>query len=262
MTDTRSAAVKFAAIIIGDEILSGRRQDKHLSKAIEVLKARGLSLAWARYVGDDRELLVETLRQSFVRGDVVFSFGGIGATPDDHTRQSAAAALGRELVLHPEAEAEIRARFGEETTPQRLRMGEFPQGAAIIPNPYNRIPGFAIQAHYFLPGFPVMAWPMMEWVLDTHYAHLFHQQDHVERAVYVIDALEGLLIDLMESMTARFPQATLFSLPSVGGDGIPRHIELGMKGPAAVVEEAMEVLCAGVTAKGFTWQAEPPRGAA
>src|SRR5690606_19156644 len=52
---------------------------------------------------------------------------------------------------------------------QRLRMGEFPEGADIVPNPYNRIPGFRIRSHWFMPGFPVMAWPMIEWILDTHY---------------------------------------------------------------------------------------------
>lgn len=243
--------MRIGAVIVGDEILSGRRTDKHLAKLIEVLSARGLQLAWARYVGDDRAALTEVLRQSFATGDVVFSFGGIGATPDDHTRQAAAAALGVEIALHPEAETEIRARFGDEITPQRLRMGEFPLGSQIIPNPYNRIPGFAIQQHHFLPGFPVMAWPMLEWVLDSWYADQQHQQDYVEQSFFVIDALEGLLVDLMEVWTALFPQAVLFSLPSVGGEGIPRHVELGMKGPQAVVSEAVTLMREQVSARGY-----------
>lgn len=243
--------MRIGAVIVGDEILSGRRTDKHLAKLIEVLSARGLQLAWARYIGDDREALTEVLRQSFATGDVVFSFGGIGATPDDHTRQAAAAALGVEIALHPEAETEIRARFGDEITPQRLRMGEFPLGGQIIPNPYNRIPGFAIQQHHFLPGFPVMAWPMLEWVLDNWYADQQHQQDYVEQSFFVIDALEGLLVDLMEVWTAQFPQAVLFSLPSVGGEGIPRHVELGMKGPQAVVSEAVALMREQVSARGY-----------
>ena len=85
-------------IIVGDEILSGRRQDKHLAKVIEILAVRGLALAWARYLGDDRAAIADALRQAFASGDLVFSCGGIGATPDDHTRQSAAAALGRPQV--------------------------------------------------------------------------------------------------------------------------------------------------------------------
>ena len=79
-------------IIVGDEILSGKRQDKHLSKFIEILKARGLQLSWARYVGDERPAITAALRDAFASGDLVFSTGGIGATPDDQTRQCAALA--------------------------------------------------------------------------------------------------------------------------------------------------------------------------
>jgi molybdopterin-biosynthesis enzyme MoeA-like protein len=79
-------------LIIGDEILSGKREDKHLPKVIALLAARGLALAWARYVGDDRDRITATLRDAYAGGDLVFSCGGIGATPDDHTRQAAAAA--------------------------------------------------------------------------------------------------------------------------------------------------------------------------
>ena len=95
--------MNFGLIIIGDEILSGKRADKHLPKVIELLAARGLSLAWARYVGDEPQRITSELRHAFDSGDIVFSCGGIGATPDDHTRQCAAAALGLPLVLHPQA---------------------------------------------------------------------------------------------------------------------------------------------------------------
>ena len=98
-----SAARRFGLIVIGDEILSGRRQDKHLSKLIELLTERGLSLSWARYVADDPEQITAILKDSFASGDVVFSTGGIGATPDDHTRQCAALALGTKTELHPTA---------------------------------------------------------------------------------------------------------------------------------------------------------------
>ena len=245
----------FGTIIIGDEILSGRRQDKHLTKLIELLAARGLKLGWARYIGDDRPKLIETLRQSFASGDIVFSFGGIGATPDDHTRQAAAAALDLELALHPEAEAILREKFGAEITPHRLRMGVYPQGADIIPNPYNQVPGFSIREHYFVPGFPVMAWPMVEWVLDTHYRHLYHADDYVERAVIVWDGIEGKLIDLMEAITADFPDATLFSLPAFAEGQRRRFVELGMKGPAARVAEAMARIEAELTQRGYAWEA-------
>ncbi|MDR2688610.1 MAG: competence/damage-inducible protein A, partial [Azoarcus sp.] len=227
--------MNFAALIIGDEILSGRNRDRHFARLIEILAARGLRLCWGRYVGDNPALLTETLRQTFATGDVVFSFGGIGATPDDHTRQSAAAALGLELVLHPAAEAEIRAHFGDETTPTRLEMGVYPRGSAIIPNPYNRIPGFSIHDHHFVPGFPAMAWPMVEWVLDTHYRHLHHAEDYVEQAITVWGAREGQLIALMREIDTEFSGTTLFSLPTLPEAGQGHRLELGMKGPAARV---------------------------
>jgi molybdopterin-biosynthesis enzyme MoeA-like protein len=245
--------MKFGALIIGDEILSGRRADRHLAKLIALLGARGLKLSWAHYVGDEGAALTENLRQTFATGDVVFSFGGIGATPDDRTREAAAAALGLELALHPEAEAEIRARFGAETTPARLQLGVYPVGSAIIPNPYNRIPGFAIRRHYFVPGFPVMAWPMVEWVLDTHYAHLHHREDHVEQAVTVWDAYEGQLIGLMQEVTAAFPGATVFSLPTIAGEGERRSLELGMKGQAAPVAAAIARIKAELDRRGLAW---------
>jgi len=163
---------RFGLIVIGDEILSGRRQDKHLAKMIELLSERGLSLSWARYVADDPEQIIDTLKQSFASGDVVFSTGGIGATPDDHTRAAAANALGLQLALHPQAKELITARIvtSAEGDPikadlnrpenqHRFKMGEFPVGSEIIPNSYNQIPGFRIAEHHFVPGFPVMAGP-------------------------------------------------------------------------------------------------------
>lgn len=230
-------------IIIGDEILSGKRQDKHLPKAIELLAARGLQLAWARYVGDDRPRITEALAHAFASGDLVFSCGGIGATPDDHTRQCAAAALGVPLELHPEARALITERMRDVAAEQgvpfepdrpdnvhRLNMGVFPAGAGIVPNPYNRIPGFFVGHVHFVPGFPVMAWPMIEWVLDTRYAHLCGSAPQQERSVVVFDSMEATLTPLMEDVERRFPGIKVFSLPSVDHPVHGRHIELGVKG--------------------------------
>jgi molybdopterin-biosynthesis enzyme MoeA-like protein len=221
----------FGLIIVGDEILSGKRQDKHLAKIIELLSARGIALDWAEYVGDVPERITATLKRAFDSGDIVFSTGGIGATPDDHTRQCAAKAIGVPLQLHPEAESLIRQRMQDLAKEQgtvympdapdnihRLNMGMFPQGAQIIPNPYNKIPGFYLPGNsaagerggiefsagppqgelapsggsapraagerggiYFVPGFPVMAWPMVEWVLDTLYPHLHRQSAYIEK---------------------------------------------------------------------------------
>jgi hypothetical protein len=162
------------------------------------------------------------------------------------------------LVLHPEAEQLIaertasrwraRARLGRHDLPenrQRLKMGEFPQGATIIPNPFNRIPGFGIREHWFVPGFPVMAWPMIEWVLDTHYAACFHLAPQAERSMLVFETRR------VDDRAADGGGRT-FSLPSVGDgrDGRParRHIELGVKGPAELVDSAFAIIEEGVRA--------------
>ena len=252
------------AIIIGDEIMRGKRQDKHLAQLISILRSRGLTLAWCQYLGDNPELITATLKRTLAGPDIVFSFGGIGATPDDHTRACAAAAAGVDLVLHPEAEAEIRGRFGADTTPNRLKMGEFPKGASIIPNSYNRICGFSLREHHFVPGFPIMAWPMVEWVLDQRYARLFHRQAEAEASIVVYDSAESTLTPLMEAVEAKYRRLKVFSLPSVGESGRRRHIELGVRGAPEEVLPAMEELRRGVTELGGTWEAHgvPPESEA
>jgi len=245
----------FGAYVIGDEILVGKRQDKHFSFLIEALSRRGLRLAWAQYLGDEPGRLAAAFRRSLAAGETVFSFGGIGATPDDHTRQCVAAAAGVRLLLHPEAEREIRARFGAETTPARLRMGEFPEGSSIIPNPVNRIPGFSYGEHHFVPGFPQMARPMVEWVLDTRYRHLFDLDRWSEESILVFEAGESQLIAAMEAVGAAYPGVKVFSLPSMGEDGSRRHVELGVRGDPVQVREAAEALRRSVRDAGFPFSA-------
>lgn len=245
------ASNEFGLVIVGDEILSGKRADKHMPKVIELLSARGLQLAWADYVGDSPDRITATLKRAFESGMPVFSCGGIGATPDDHTRQCAARALGVELELHPQAAELIRERMrdtareqGVEWDPQRpdnvhrLNMGVFPRAASIIPNPYNKIPGFSVADVHFVPGFPVMAWPMIEWVLDTRYRDRFRQQAYIEKSVIVFGAIEASLTPLMEQIEREHPGVKVFSLPSVDHPQWGRHIDLGVKGEPADVDPA------------------------
>ena len=254
----------FGALIIGDEILSGRREDKHLARTIAALESRGLALAWARYVGDEPARIVAELRAAAASGDTVFSFGGIGATPDDHTRQCAAQALGVELALHPEAAALITQRgiamaaekgVAYDTSgpdhQRRLNMGVFPAGATLIPNPYNRIPGFSVGHLHFMPGFPVMAHPMLDWVLDTLYAG--QGGALALRAVRVRGTNESALIPVFERIETAFPGVRSFSLPSVDHPALGPHIEIGVKGADPVqVDLAMAALRDGAAATGAT----------
>ena len=167
--------------IMGDEILSGKRQDRHFDQVKAILAARGLALSWVQYLGDDRERCVRALAQSFGSGDIVFSCGGIGSTPDDHTRQAAAQALGVGLAL---------------------------------------------------PGFPVMAWPMIEWVLETHYRPLFRSAAEIDCSMVVLRLFEATVTPLMQRLCERYPQFKFYSLPSAGDDGLPKHVELGVKAQA------------------------------
>jgi molybdopterin-biosynthesis enzyme MoeA-like protein len=249
-----SASGGIGAIIIGDEITLGRRQDKHFVKIVELLAARGLTLDWALYAGDNRVRLTEILRRSFAEGDIVFSCGGIGNTPDDHTRQAAAAAAGVDLMLHPDAEREIRGRYaeiGREVTDYALDMGCFPAGSRIIPNPFNRIPGFSWGDHHFVPGFPQMAWPMIEWVLDTYYADRFNRRPSAEAAILVWKGIESALTPLMLQIEAGYPGLKVFSLPFLGSAEVGRHVELGVRGAPEQISAAMEVMRRGVSELGY-----------
>jgi len=253
----------FGLVIVGDEILSGKRADKHMPKVIELLGARGLQLAWAEYVGDDPGRITAVLRRAFASGDIVFSCGGIGATPDDHTRQCAARALGVELELHPQAETLIRERMQDVAREQgvaydpdrpdnihRLNMGVFPKGALIIPNPYNKIPGFSVGDVHFVPGFPVMAWPMIESMLEARYRNLFATGARIEKSVIVFGSMEATLTPLMERIEHDHPGVKVFSLPSVDHPQYGRHIDLGVKGEPALVEPAFAQLRLGLEALG------------
>ena len=250
----------FGAVIIGDEILSGKRQDKHFAKIAELLAARGLRLSWVEYLGDDWERLAATFKRTMAAGDVVFSCGGIGNTPDAHTRRAVAAALGVDLALHPEGFEELKVRFaGEEITDKRKLLVTFPAGVQIIPNPFNRIPGFMANDHYFVPGFPQMAHPMIEWALDTFYRDQFKEVGGTVEKAFLLTgptAYESALLDLMERIVADYPTLRLFSLPSLVGKE-RKHLELGVEGSPNLVDKAMDEIRVEVERRGITWVWRP-----
>ncbi|MGD8617609.1 MAG: molybdopterin-binding protein [Gammaproteobacteria bacterium] len=230
---------EFGVVIVGDEILAGKRTDRHCAHVIETLGKRGLQLAWARFTSDDRRRLVRELRQTGEDVVPVFCFGGIGATPDDQTRQAAAEAFDAPLVRNPDAQAMIENRFGKDAYPNRILMADLPEHCALIPNPYNQVPGFSLYDHHFMPGFPVMAWPMLDWVLDHYYpaAHVQRQ----EKSLRVMNARESELLQLMQALDERHPDAVLFSLPHLGE---VNTIEIGFRGERGAVATALADLTA------------------
>ena len=250
-------ARSFGLIVIGDEILNGTRTDKHLAAFKAMLAARGHGLAWCWILPDDPVLLVRQVAASMDMRIPVFCCGGIGATPDDHTRACAAAAAGVELARHSEALALIEGRFGAEAYPHRVLMADLPQGAALIPNPVNEIPGFSLREHWFLPGFPSMAWPMAERVLECHYPAV---APGGEAAVVVRNTPESRLIPLMRRLDGAHAGLKLFSLPHLGDDPADRYVLLGFRGRGDL-EAAMAALRAELDAADIMHGPAPASGA-
>ena len=149
---------KTAAILaIGDELLTGRTRDANIHFLGHWLTERGIAMAEARIVGDDKEDIVTALNHLRARYDYVFTSGGIGPTHDDVTADAVAAAFGAKVIEHPRAIAMIKAWYdarGKETTPARRRMARVPEGAELINNPVSGAPGVRIGNVFVMAGVP------------------------------------------------------------------------------------------------------------
>lgn len=243
-------------LVVGDELLSGKRQDKHLPQVIAMLATRGLALHRAEFIGDDLPQIAAAIARARAAGELLLSCGGIGATPDDCTRQAAAVACNVVLQRHAEAEALIVAQYGERARPNRVLMADFPAGATLIPNPVNRVAGFSMGHSHFVPGFPEMAWPMLDWLLSQHYSHLFNLSPPVEFRLRALgNAAEGDLLALMEATLAAHADIKLSSLPFRGNAEQPPHIEFGFKGPADAAAAAYQQFALGLQAAGQAYEA-------
>ncbi len=246
---TPSTPSGFGLIIIGSEILDGRVRDSHFENTRRLLQEHRHPLVYALILKDDPALILEKLRWAMGRPEPFFCCGGIGSTPDDYTRQCAAEAAGVVLEHHEEGLRILKARFGAEATPARLRMVEFPKGARLIPNPVNRIPGFTIANGHFLPGFPSMALPMAAWVLENCYVR---GEERVTRTLVLPGAREGDLVGLMESFTAAHPELTFSSLPHFVAGGT--EVDLGLTGRPQEVEAGLGDLTARLDGLGQAWR--------
>jgi molybdopterin-biosynthesis enzyme MoeA-like protein len=219
----------FGLIVVGDEVLVSGRVDGHFAHFKALLGGRGHALAWHWLLPDDPQTLTAHLRFSLAGPAPVFCCGGIGATPDDHTRACAAAAAGLPLARHPQATTLIEGRFGPDAYPSRILMADLPEGCDLIDNPYNGIPGFRLGEHYFLPGFPQMAWPMAETVLDARYPGPAERSR--ELAVRVSGVPESRLVPLLQRITRAHPRLKVFSLPHLPqSPSDAGHILVGMRG--------------------------------
>ncbi len=204
----------FYSVIIGTELLNGRRGDSHFAFLNKTLVRRGWEHK-ANFVVKDDVTLLENLYQLIQKDPraVMFSFGGIGSTPDDFTREVAAKAFtGKSLVRHKEAEEIILQRLGERAYPHPIKMADLPEGAKLIENPVNKMPGFQLEDRFFfVPGFPQMAHPMIEEVLDR----IYPKNREKYSCNFVVEGSEAMLIDIME----RLPEdLELSCLPAFDGE--------------------------------------------
>lgn len=240
----------FGLIIIGNEILDGRRRDAHFEKARTLLTRHNLKLAYTLILPDTADIITTQLRWAMQAGYPFFCCGGIGSTPDDITRQCAAAAVGRALVPHPEGTEILRRKFGAQSNPARLRMAEFAEGSSLIPNPVNNVAGFSICNGYFMPGFPDMAGPMMQWVLETYYEP---GREQASITFVAHDAREADLCDLMEDFVRLHPDVSFSSLPIAKPVGGGYELHLGVSGPAVAVTPAAHNLAKALKSAGIAF---------
>ena len=238
----------FYQVIVGTEILNGRREDRHFPFLRDELLRRGFKLKGSFIVEDDPKLMKKTFE--LIRSDsdaVLFSFGGIGATPDDHTRQIAADVFGDgRLYEHQKAKELIIERFGDEAYPHRINMAMLPKGAKLLQNPVNKVPGFYLQDRFFfVPGFPQMAHAMVKEALDRYYP----KADREYRYTICVQASENDLMDIMKAL----PKDIEFSsLPAIRDGKYTDVISIASK-DADKARKWMEFFKNEVRRKGFVF---------
>jgi molybdenum cofactor synthesis domain-containing protein len=159
-----------ALLVIGDEILSGRTQDKNVSQVALWLNDQGIRLAEVRVVPDDIGRIAEAVNALRASHDYLFTTGGIGPTHDDITVDAMAAAFGVPVVIHPEARKILEDYYRDRPgglTEARLRMARVPQGAELIANPYSGAPGVRLGNVFIMAGVPSIAASMLEGLSGT-----------------------------------------------------------------------------------------------
>lgn len=158
-----------AIIIIGDEILSGRTQDKNIGQIALWLNLQGIRLREVRVIPDVQEAIVEAVNILRHRNDYLFTTGGIGPTHDDITVDAIAAALGVDVVIHPEASAVLHAYYQKRggLTEARLRMARVPEGATLIPNRMSGAPGIRVGNIFIMAGVPHITAGMLDALTGT-----------------------------------------------------------------------------------------------
>ena len=206
---------KFYTLIIGTEILNRRRTDAHFDFVSQALAEKGHRLTGSFIIEDDPELIVQTIQFIASQANsILFSFGGIGSTPDDHTRKCAAIALrDGKIATHEEAQKIIVNKLGDRAFPHSVKMAELPIDSNLLENPINQMPAFSLDERYFfMPGFPEMSHPMVSKILEKLIPHKKETYRHTLTA----HCKENVFIETMKNMPKDVESS---SLPKLCSDG-------------------------------------------
>ncbi|OAN58876.1 competence/damage-inducible protein A [Sphingomonas sp. TDK1] len=236
-----------ALVVIGDEILSGRTQDKNIAQLATWLNAQGIRLAEVRVVPDRQEAIVEAVNALRARNDYCFTTGGIGPTHDDITVDAIAVALGVPVVVHPQARAALDTYYASKggLTDARLRMARVPEGADLIVNRMSGAPGIRWGNIFILAGVPHIAAGMLDALTGTLEGGL----PVVSRTIGCWVA-ESEIADLLGDTERAQEGVSIGSYPffregRVGANFVVRATD------AALVDRVIAVLAEGLQARGF-----------
>ena len=205
--------VTAAAVVIGNEILSGRTKDVNVAYLARQLTALGIVLAEVRMVRDEERAIIAAVNALRAQHDYVFTTGGIGPTHDDITCEAVARAFGLPYRINPEAKrilVDFYRDTGRELNEARMRMAHTPEGAALIDNPVSRAPGFRVENVHVLAGIPAVMRAMFESVAPT----LKGGRTVKSREVAVLLG-EGDVAARLEGLQERYPALEIGSYPFV-----------------------------------------------
>ena len=203
-----------AALVIGDEILSGRTRDSNAHHLAGRLAERGIRLVEIRVVPDDLETIAAAVRALGPRVDHLFTSGGIGPTHDDITADAVARAFGQPIDVRADARAILERHYGGELNVARLRMARVPDGARLIENPVSAAPGFSLGNVHVMAGVPQIFEAMLAGLLPT----LTGGPPLLSRTLRA-DAAEGEIAEALSGVARDWPGVSIGCYPSFRASG-------------------------------------------
>jgi molybdenum cofactor synthesis domain-containing protein len=217
-----------AIVVIGNEILTGKSEDKNASFLISELYSLGVALRRVVIIPDDVEDIAQAVRECAERFDFVFTSGGVGPTHDDVTIEGVARAFGRGVVRHPELEAMLRGYFGDSADDARMRMADTPEGSVLLREAATRWPILVVENVYVLPGVPELFRRKFEAMRERFRAEPFHV-----RAIYTREDEFDIAAQL-DQVAADHPDVEIGSYPTFTREDYRVKITIESKEEAAV----------------------------